>query len=71
MFLNKLVALSIAVDTISIVFIKSKKVEEHTTDIHVQTRCDNHIDDSYYDDEDDWDDYVEMMNNIFGYNFLY
>lgn len=68
MFLNKLVALSIAVDTISIVFTKSKKVE--TTINCERTQCEN-IDDSYYDDEDDWDDYVEMMNDIFGYNFLY
>lgn len=68
MFLNKLVALSIAVDTISIVFTKSKRAE--TTINCERTECEN-IDDSHYNDEDDWDDYVEMMNNIFGDNFLY
>ena len=50
MFLNKLVALSIAVDTISIVFTKSKKVK--TTIDCERTQCKN-IDDSYYDDDDD------------------
>ena len=68
MFLNKLVLLSIVVTTISKVFTKSKR--EETTINCERTQCEN-IDNSYYDDEDDWDDYVEIMNNIFGDKFLY
>lgn len=67
MFLNKLVSLSIVVDMISKVFTKPKRVE--TTINCERTQCEN-IDNSYYDEED-WDDYVEMMNNIFGDKFLY
>lgn len=70
--LNKLISLSVVVDKITKVFSKPKKVEENIIDNFNQTQGINYTDSiSYYDDEEDWEDYVDTMNNIFGDNFLH
>ena len=70
--LNKLVSLSVVVDKISKVFTKSKKVEEDIVDNCNKTQDINYTDgNSYYNDEEDWEEYVDTMNDIFGDNFLY
>ena len=70
--LNKLVSLSVVVNKITKLFSKPKKIEENIIDNCSQTQDINYTDGiSYYDDEEDWEDYVDTMNNIFGDNFLH
>lgn len=70
--LNKLVSVSVVVNKITKVFSKPKKVKENIIDNRNQIQDINYRDgNTYYDDEEDWEEYVDTMNNIFGDNFLH